>query len=101
MNLALETDQEYWREENIETCFVDSIKNLVQGLKANAIIDIFFKKVDVEYKKNIYMLFSVQYNMLSRLSKNEPEVINSSANFFDKLLEKYKDNNTLSGFFPR
>ena len=49
MNLALETDQEYWREENIETCFVDSIKNLVQGLKANAIIDIFFKKVDVEY----------------------------------------------------
>ena len=39
--------------------------------------------------------------MLSRLSKNEPEVINSSANFFDKLLEKYKDNNTLSGFFPR
>ena len=45
MHRAMETDPVYWCKENIETCFIDCIKNLINGLRNASITDLFFLKV--------------------------------------------------------
>ena len=45
MHLVLETDLSYWRENNLETCFSDSLKSLAEKLRNGSIVDIFFPKV--------------------------------------------------------
>ena len=45
MHRVLETNLAYWREENIDTCFSDSVKSLAQKLRIGAVVDIFFPQV--------------------------------------------------------
>ena len=45
MHRVLETDMAYWREDNIDACFSDSIKSLAEKLRSGSVVDIFFPQV--------------------------------------------------------
>ena len=37
--------EDYWRNDNLPTCFVDAVQRLLDGLKRGNITDIFFPEV--------------------------------------------------------
>ena len=46
---------DYWRNDNLPKCFVDSVQRLLDGLKSGNISDIFFPEVklfDMEINKD-------------------------------------------------
>ena len=45
MHRVLETNLAYWREDNIDTCFSDSVKSLAEKLRNGCVDDIFFPQV--------------------------------------------------------
>ena len=45
MHLVLKTDLTYWREDNIDACFFDSVKSLADKLRIGSVEDIFFPQV--------------------------------------------------------
>ena len=45
MHQVLDTDKAYWTEKNLDACFYDSVKCLVEGLSKRSIEDVFFQKV--------------------------------------------------------
>ena len=47
MHLALRSSEDYWNNSNLVTCFVDSLRNLLDGLKKDQIQDVFFPEVKV------------------------------------------------------
>ena len=40
---------QYWHPSNLVTCFVDSLRNLLDGLKKDKIHDIFFPEVNLMF----------------------------------------------------
>ena len=46
MHRVLETDLAYWREDNIDTCFSDSVRSLAEKLRIGSVVDIFFPQVN-------------------------------------------------------
>ena len=49
MNLVLRTGADFWNgQENLETCFIAALDNLLTGLKENSIPDIFFAEVSLQ-----------------------------------------------------
>ena len=63
MQQVLRQDASYWNNKNIETCFVDCLRNLKNGLKNRWISDIFFPQVTTTttYIHVEYLLFLVQH----------------------------------------
>ena len=56
MHKVMETNKngDYWRNDNLPKCFVDSVQGLLDGLKSGNISDIFFPEVklfDMETNK--------------------------------------------------
>ena len=98
MHRAMETDPVYWRKENIETCFIDCIKNLTLGLKNASITDIFFPKVIVQHAGPFVIMFYFQFNFLDRLEE-DPLIMENSANFLEKIIKTYEDTKSLADFF--
>ena len=45
MHLVLKTDLTYWREDNIDACFFESVKSLADKLRIGSVEDIFFPQV--------------------------------------------------------
>ena len=45
MHHVLETPEQYWSNANLEQCFVDTLRHLLQGLKKDCITDVFFPSV--------------------------------------------------------
>ena len=42
MQEVLATNDSYWNNANLETCFINSLGNLLEGLKKDTIWDVFF-----------------------------------------------------------
>ena len=95
MHQALATDEEYWRDDNIETCFTDCIRELVLGIRERTITDLFFKKVQTRCLIVNFLKSYFQCNMMDRFKKHQ-QVLESAANF----LEKNVNSGSLTGFFP-
>ena len=47
MHRVMETNKngDYWRNDNLPKCFIDSVQRLLDGLKSGNISDIFFPEV--------------------------------------------------------
>ena len=45
MHRVLKTDEAHWTEKNLDACFYDSVKCLVEGLSKRSIEDVFFQQV--------------------------------------------------------
>ena len=45
MHQVLQTPSDYWREDNLDTCLLDTIGKLIQGLQEDNIPDVFFPQV--------------------------------------------------------
>jgi len=72
---------DYWRNDNLPTCFVDAVQRLLDGLKRGNISDIFFPEV----------------NLLQRI-KN-PEVLKSIIGFLERKLRAFKQYGDILVFF--
>ena len=48
MHQVMETKNygDYWKNDNLPNCFIDSVQRLLDGLKSGNISDIFFPEVD-------------------------------------------------------
>ena len=96
MHRVLETDVAYWREDNIDACFFDSVKSLAEMLKSGSVEDIFFPQVLLQAFSPINSIsHCVQFNMLDLIE--EKTVPENCANFLDKALREAK---TPSELFP-
>ena len=47
MHHVLRTPVSYWNNANLEKCFIDSLRNLLEGLREDNISDIFFTEVNL------------------------------------------------------
>ena len=81
MHHVLKTPKDYWNNANLEKCFVDSTRNLLEGLREDSITDIFFPTV----------------NLLDRI-KN-PQVKKDCIAWLDKLLRKYDRTGSVMDIF--
>ena len=47
MHQVMETKNygDYWKNDNLPNCFIDSVQRLINGLKSGIISDIFFPEV--------------------------------------------------------
>merc|ERR1719282_1176254 len=72
---------DYWKNDNLPNCFIDSVQRLLDGLKSGNISDIFFPEV----------------NLLQRI-KN-PEVMNSIIGFLERKMRSFKQNGDILVFF--
>ncbi len=47
MHQVMETKNygDYWKNDNLPNCFIDSVQRLIDGLKSGIISDIFFPEV--------------------------------------------------------
>ena len=52
MHQVLRKPKSYWNNENLVTCFMDSLRNLLDGLKRKSITDVFFTNVRIMSDKN-------------------------------------------------
>ena len=48
MHLVLATDESFWEPANLESCFLESLENLLRGFQEDFISDVFFPKVAVK-----------------------------------------------------
>ena len=48
MHLVMETDESFWNNKRLQTCFILALDNLREGLRNNSIPDIFFPEVSFE-----------------------------------------------------
>ena len=71
MHYVLKTPTSYWNNANLEKCFIDSLRNLLEGLREDDIPDIFFPEV----------------NLLDRIKTNQ--VKKDCINWLEKILRKY------------
>ena len=95
MHRVLETDLAYWREENIDTCFSDSVKSLAEKLRSGCVDDIFFPQVFTLFSPINSISLCVQFNMLDLIE--EKTVPDNCANFLDNALKEAK---TPAELFP-
>ena len=80
MHKVLEQPRDYWRDENLPKCFIDSIQNLLDGLKCGRIPDVFFPEV----------------NLLDRIKS--PDVLDDVKRFLERKLEAYKQTGDILTF---
>ena len=72
MHRVLETDLAYWRDDNIDTCFSESVRSLAEKLRSGSVVDIFFPQVNCFFfSKPYFTLFAVQHAGLDR-GENDP-----------------------------
>jgi len=71
MHQVVHKSKDYWNNENLVTCFIDSLRNLLSGLRKESITDIFFPNV----------------NLLDRI-KNK-QVIHDNIGLLDKIITRY------------
>ena len=45
MHHVQDTPEHYWNNANLEKCFVDTLRLLLQGLQKDEILDVFFPEV--------------------------------------------------------
>lgn len=81
MHRVREQPRDYWRNENLPNCFIDSLTNLLNGLKSREITDIFFPQV----------------NLLHRI-KN-PQVIDDVVGYMERKLRVYYQKRDILAFF--
>ena len=62
MHRVLERNMDYWREDNIDTCFSDAVRSLAEKLRSGSVVDIFFPQVEKFPKKTYFIVFSVQHD---------------------------------------
>ena len=43
------TPEHYWNNGNLEKCFVDTLRLLLQGLQGGQILDVFFPEVPFQF----------------------------------------------------
>jgi len=82
MHHVLRQDPEYWNNNNLQTCFVDCIRNLWIGLQKRIIKDIFFP----------------EFNMLDRIA--DDQVLGNCCTWLDGLIKKHNRTDQISVFFP-
>ena len=80
MHKVLEQPRDYWRDENLPNCFIDSIQNLADGLKCGRIADVFFPEV----------------NLLDRIKS--PDVLEDVKRFLERKLDAYKQTGDILTF---
>merc|ERR1719474_2246999 len=74
-------DYDYWNNRNLVVCFVDSLQNLLDGLKRGVITDVFFPEV----------------NLLKRIKSQE--VLENVKAYLEKTLRRYNQTNDINVFF--
>ena len=81
MHRVREQPRNYWSEYNLPNCFIDSLENLLKGLKSRQIIDVFFPQV----------------NLLHRI-KN-PQVIDDVVGYIERKLRAFNQEGDILAFF--
>merc|ERR1711915_20183 len=71
IHLVMKKPKSYWNNENLVTCFIDSLRNLLQLLTERSVTDVFFPEV----------------NLMDRI-KN-PQVIKDIVGQLDRILKRY------------
>ena len=94
MHRVLKTDEAHWTEKNLDACFYDSVKHLVEGLSRRSIVDIFFQQVLFCFCFVYIFIDSFQFNMLDLIE--EKDIIDNCAKYLEKALE---DAQTPAGLF--
>ena len=61
MHHVLITKEEYWNNANLEQCFVDTLRHLLEGLKRDSITDIFFPEVQITHSFSLNLSISGQH----------------------------------------
>jgi len=81
MHMVVAEPKDYWANDNLPTCFIDSLKNLLDGLRRGEIADVFFPQV----------------NLLGRI-KN-PQVISDVVGYIERKLRAFKQTGDILIFF--
>jgi len=71
MHQVVRKSKDYWNNENLVICFMDSLRNLLDGVRKDSITDIFFPKL----------------NLLDRI-KNK-QVIHDNIGLLDRIITRY------------
>merc|ERR1711892_606962 len=71
MHQVLLKPKTYWNNENLVTCFMDSLRNLLEGLRRKSITDVFFPHV----------------NLLDRIKKQQ--VIQDNIGQLDRIVRRF------------
>ena len=100
MHLVLTTDDSFWNNARLETCFIRALDNLLAGLKNKAIPDVFFPEVGhvIPYLKRFsleifrFKLFGrasySQVNLLDRIKSDQ--VRKDNIGYLDNILRRYE-----------
>ena len=98
MHQVLNKPKSYWNNENLVMCFMDSLRNLLEGLRINSINDVFFPNVCCmqKFKKQNNFL-CIQVNLLDRI-KNK-QVIHDNIGQLDRIIKRYdREGNVMDVF---
>ena len=100
MHLVLATDDSFWNNARLETCFIRALDNLLSGLKNKAIPDVFFPEVGhvIPYLNRIFLDFFYfklfggasyfQVNLLDRIKSDQ--VLKDNIGYLDNILKRYE-----------
>ena len=99
MHRVMEQPRDYWRNENLPNCFIDSLENLLIGLKSRKITDIFFPEVLIKTNFIVHLQSHIffQVNLLHRI-KN-PQVIDDVVGYIERKLRAYYQTRNILIFF--
>ena len=56
MHMVVAEPKDYWANDNLPTCFIDSLKNLLDGLRRGEIADVFFPQVNIYLDRVVMVL---------------------------------------------
>ena len=97
MHQVLQTPSDYWRADSLDTCLLDTIAKLIQGLEVDNIPDLFFPQVAHVLLTLTSSNLNQQVNLLARI-KNK-KVKHDCRRFLEKALKKYKQQGAVMEIF--
>ena len=56
MHMVVAEPKDYWANDNLPICFIDSLKNLLDGLRRGEIADVFFPQVNIYLDRVVMVL---------------------------------------------
>ena len=97
MHMVVAEPREYWANDNLPTCFIDSLNNLLDGLRRGEIADVFFPQVNIQLGLSLYCECIYKVNLLGRI-KN-PQVISDVVGYIERKLRAFKQTGDILIFF--